>query len=262
MGLLVVIHGVVPGMPLIVAATATNAVPARRSDDPPRWRRDELAILGGATEVAVPGWRRTEAGVVAGLDQSAAARWPDTASAPAGSSLSPSPGIARRRPRVDAFGTAHRSERVQPVLVWWRPHDVFLRRRDGTDPRSWSSTSDRVLHVLENRALHEPSPKSTGPGTARSASTVEPVVPLDSLAPCSPTIACTGEPPADAANPRLPLAARAICVHADEDDYGRVRPPHHRRHETVRTNHPLDRRSAVHDQWHASDHLWATPSTR
>jgi hypothetical protein len=55
------------------------------------------------------------------------------------------------------------------------------------------------------------------------------------------------------------LAARAICVHADEDDYGTrssavitvadgPAPP------TIQWTDD----APCHDRWHASDHLWST----
>ena len=63
-------------------------------------------------------------------------------------------------------------------------------------------------------------------------------------------------------NPRLALAARAICVHADEDDYGTrssavitvaadPAPP------TIRWTDD----APCHDRWRTSDSLWPTSST-
>jgi hypothetical protein len=71
-----------------------------------------------------------------------------------------------------------------------------------------------------------------------------------------------GDPPEDSANPRLALAARAICVHADEDDYGtrssavitvaaEPSPP------TIRWTGD----APCHDEWRTSDELWSTART-
>ena len=68
-----------------------------------------------------------------------------------------------------------------------------------------------------------------------------------------------GEPPADSSNPRLALAARAICVHADEDDYGT-------RSSAIIT---VDDEAAAptirwtgeapcHGRWERSDSLWSS----
>src|SRR3954451_16764445 len=81
MCLLIVIHRVVPGMPLIVAANrderrARPTIPMTRLEG----AGDELAILGGRDEVGGGTWLATnEAGVVAGLTNWPLRDGPDTA---------------------------------------------------------------------------------------------------------------------------------------------------------------------------------------
>jgi uncharacterized protein with NRDE domain len=265
MCLLIVIHGVVPGMPLIVAANrderrARPTIPMTRLEA----AGGELAILGGRDELGGGTWLATnEAGVVAGLTNRPLRDGPDTAKRSRGElplALARHPTAAAA---VDAFGTAVDPSAFNPswLLVADR-HDVFFVDVTGTDQVGVEHLPQGV-HVLENRALHEPSPK-----VARVRELLDPVldlrptVLLDSL----PFLLAdhhmpTGEPPADAGNPRLALAARAICVHADEDDYGTrssavitvaddFAPP---------TIHWTDD-APCHDRWHTSDHLWATAS--
>jgi uncharacterized protein with NRDE domain len=267
MCLLIVIHGVVPGMPLIVAANrderrARPTIPMTRLDG----AGGELAILGGRDEVGGGTWLATnEAGVVAGLTNRPLRDGPDTAKRSRGElplALARHPTAAAA---VDAFGTAIDPSAFNPswLLVADR-HDVFFVDVTGTDQVVVEHLRPGV-HVLENRTLHEPSPK-----VERVRELLDPVlnrrptVLLDRL----PTLLADhrmprGEPPADANNPRIALAARAICVHADEDDYGTrssavitvaddSAPP---------TIHWTDD-APCHDRWHASDHLWAAPSTQ
>ena len=113
--------------------------------------------------------------------------------------------------------------------------------------------------MLENRNLHEPSPK-----TDRVRELLDPALHGQdtALLQLLPTLLADhklppGEPPADASNPRLTAAAQAICVHADEDDYGT-------RSSTIITidDHagpPNIRWTAdapCHGQWQRSDSLW------
>ena len=227
---------------------------------------DELAILGGRDEVGGGTWLATnEAGVVAGLTNRPLRDGPDTAKRSRGElplALARHPTAAAA---VDAFGTAIDPSAFNPswLLVADR-HDVFFVDVTGTDQVVVEHLRAGV-HVLENRPLHEPSPK-----VERVRELLDPVlnrrpnVLRDNL----PTLLADhhmprGEPPADASNPRLALAARAICVHADEDDYGTrssavitvaddPAPP---------TIHWTDD-SPCQDRWHASDHLWAPPRTQ
>jgi hypothetical protein len=116
------------------------------------------------------------------------------------------------------------------------------------------------VHVLENRNLHEPSPKAD-----RVRQLLDPALhgqhtsPLEIL----PTLLADhqvppGEPPADASNPRLATAAQAICVHADEDDYGTrssaiITLDHHDAPPNIRwTGH-----APCHGQWQRSGSLWS-----
>ena len=267
MCLLVVVSRMVPEWPLIVAANrderrARPTIPMTRLEG----AGGELAILGGRDEVGGGTWLATnEAGVVAGLTNRPLRDGPDTAKRSRGElplALARHPTAAAA---VDAFGTAIDPSAFNPswLLVADR-HDVFFVDVTGTDQVVVEHLRPGV-HVLENRTLGEPSPKAE-----RVRELLDPVlnrrptVLLDSL----PTLLADhrmprGETPADASNPRIALAARAICVHADEDDYGTrssavitvaddSAPP---------TIHWTDD-APCHDRWHASDHLWATPSTQ
>jgi uncharacterized protein with NRDE domain len=265
MCLLIVMHGVVPGMPLIVAATrderrARPTIPMTRLES----TGGQLAILGGRDEVGGGTWLATnEAGVVAGLTNRPLRDGPDTAKRSRGElplALARHPTAAAA---VDPFGTAIDPSAFNPswLLVADRD-DVFFVDVTGTDQVVVEHLGAGV-HVLENRPLHEPSPKAE-----RVRELLDPLlngqttVLLASL----PTLLADhhiphGDPPADANNPRIALAARAICVHADEDDYGTrssavitvgddPAPP---------TIHWTDD-APCHDRWHTSDHLWATPT--
>ena len=224
MCLLIVISGVVPGMPLVVAANrderrARPAIPMTRLDG----ADGGPAILGGRDEVGGGTWLATNAaGVVAGLTNRPLRDGPDTAKRSRGElplALARHPTAAAA---VDAFGTAIDPSAYNPswLLVADR-HDAFFVDVTGTDHVPVEPLRPGV-HVLENRTLHEPSPK------------VEQVrVLLDPVLDGPPTVLLDhlsalladhhlppGDPPADTSNPRLALAARAICVHADDDDYG------------------------------------------
>jgi hypothetical protein len=121
------------------------------------------------------------------------------------------------------------------------------------------------VHVLENRNLHEPSPKAErvrellNPalrGQDTSQLEILPTLLADHKMP-------PGEPPADASNPRLAAAAQAICVHADEDDYGtrssaiitvddQAGPPNIR----------WTGDAPCHGQWQRSDSLWSRSASQ
>ena len=94
MCLLIVISGVVPGMPLIVAANrderrARPTIPMTRLDD----AADDRAILGGRDEVGGGTWLAiNEAGVVVGLTNRPLRDGPDAAKRSRGSSPSCAPG--------------------------------------------------------------------------------------------------------------------------------------------------------------------------
>ena len=116
------------------------------------------------------------------------------------------------------------------------------------------------VEVLENRDLHEPSPK-----VERVRALLDPFLgsppdvllrQLDIL--LADHLLPAGEVPQDASNPRLAAAVRAICVHADEDDYGTrssavisvaddTAPPIIRWTDEA----PCQRR------WHTSEQLWS-----
>jgi len=115
------------------------------------------------------------------------------------------------------------------------------------------------VHVLENRALHEPSAKvERVHALLDPALTRPPDVLLDGLASLLADHRVPGgEPASDTTNPRLARAARAICVHADEDDYGT-------RSSAIITvgddpGPPVVRwtaESPCRERWATADHLW------
>ena len=161
MCLLIVIQGVVPGMPLIVAANrderrARPTIPMTRLEG----AGDELAILGGRDEVGGGTWLATNAaGVVAGLTNRPLRDGPDTAKRSRGElplALARHPTAAAA---VDAFGAAIDPSAFNPswLLVADR-HDVFFVDVTGTNQVVVEHLRPGA-HVLENRALHEPSPK-------------------------------------------------------------------------------------------------------
>src|SRR6476646_5961479 len=136
MCLLIVIHRVVPGVPLIVAANrderrARPTIPMNRLEG----AGDELAILGGRDEVGGGTWLATnEAGVVAGLTTRPLRDGPDTAQRSRGElplALARHPTAAAA---VDAFGSAIDPSAFNPswLLVADR-HDLFFVDVTGTD---------------------------------------------------------------------------------------------------------------------------------
>ena len=193
MCLLIVIHGVVAGMPLIVAANrderrARPTIPMTRLEG----AGGELAILGGRDEVGGGTWLATnEAGVVAGLTNRPLRDGPDTAKR--------SRGRAPPRPRPASHGGSrrrrlrrrHRSDAFNPswLLVADR-HDVFFVDVTGTDQVVVEHLRPGA-HVLENRTLHEPSPKVERVRELLDpSSTVDPPCCSTACPPCSPTTAC------------------------------------------------------------------------
>ena len=268
MCLLIVISGVVPGMPLIVAANrderrARPAIPMTRLDD----AGGGLAILGGRDEVGGGTWLATnEAGVVAGLTNRPLRDGPDTAKRSRGElplALARHPTAAAA---VEAFGTAIDPSAYNPswLLVADR-HDAFFVDVTGHRSGHRRAPPTGCARAREPHPARAVPKGRAGAGTARSRPRPSAHrAARRACPPCSPTITCQrGDPPADASNPRLALAARAICVHADEDDYGTrssavitvaddPAPP------TIRWTDD----APCHDRWHESDHLWAPSSTR
>jgi uncharacterized protein with NRDE domain len=264
MCLLIMISGVVPGMPLIVAANRDERR-ARPTVAMTRLERagGELSILGGRDEVGGGTWLATnEGGVVAGLTNRPLREGPDTAKRSRGELPL---ALARHHTAaaaVEAFGTAIDPSAYNPswLLVADR-HDVFFVDVTGTD-RVMVEQLPVGVHVLENRGLHEASPKVERVRELLDPVLTRPGMLLDSL----PALLADhhvpdGEPPADATNPRLAQAVRAICVHADEDDYGT-------RSSAVITvdNDPVPPTIRWTDdapcrgRWCRADHLWPTSS--
>jgi uncharacterized protein with NRDE domain len=261
MCLLIVISGVVPGMPLIVAANrderrARPAIPMTRLDGV-----GGPAIRGGRDEVGGGTWLATnEVGVVAGLTNRPPRDGPDAAKRSRGElplALAAHPTAAAA---VEAFGTAIDPGAYNPSwLLVADPNDTFFLDATATDKVIVEQLPPGV-HVLENRNLHEPSPK-----TERVRELLDPALRGHNtlLLEIMPTLLADhklppGEPPADATNPRLTAAAQAICVHADEDDYGTrssaiITIDHHAGPPNIRwTSAP-----PCHGQWQRSDSLWS-----
>jgi uncharacterized protein with NRDE domain/RimJ/RimL family protein N-acetyltransferase len=266
MCLLIVVSGVVPGMPLIVAANrderrARPAIAMTRLDA----ADGGPAILGGRDEVGGGTWLATnDAGVVAGLTNRPLRDGPDAAKRSRGELPLALARHATAAAAVEAFGSAIDPSAFNPswLLVADRD-DLFFVDVTGTD-RVLVEHLDPGVHVLENRGLHEPSPK-----VERVRELLEPMLacrPTELLAGLRRLLADhhlpTGEPPEESSNPRLALAARAICVHADEDDYGTRSaavisvadspgPP------TIRWTDD----APCHHGWNTSAYLWPLPTT-
>jgi uncharacterized protein with NRDE domain len=267
MCLLIVISGVVPETPLIVAANrderrARPTVPMTCLDG----GGGRLTIVGGRDEVGGGTWLATnEAGVVAGLTNRPLRDGPDAAKRSRGEL----PLALARHPTAAAAVEAFRTE-VDPgaynpswLLVADR-HDTFFIDVTGAERVDVEHLPPGV-HVLENRDLHERSPK-----VDRVHELLDPILgarPTE-LVLGLPTVLADhhvppGEPPTDTSNPRLAVAARTICVHADEDDYGtrssaviavRDGPAA----PTIRWTDD----APCHGQWHTSDSLWEAARTR
>jgi uncharacterized protein with NRDE domain len=261
--LLVVLHGVVPGMPLVVAANRDE-----RRDRPtvPMMRltggSGGPVILGGRDEVGGGTWLATnEHGVVAGLTNRPMRDGPDTSKrsrgeVPLALALHSSAALA-----VAAFGDEIVPSDFNPswLLVADRT-DLFFVDVTGTE-RVAVEPLPRGVHVLENRDLHETSPKAT-----RVRALVEPLLSrqpdhlLDGLAALLANHENAGDPPGDTNNPRLAHAAQAICVHADEDDYGTrssaiIAVPDERAVPDIRWTAD----APCHARWRTADELWPPP---
>jgi uncharacterized protein with NRDE domain len=266
MCLLIVISGVVQGMSLIVAANrderrARPAIPMTRLDE----ADGGLAILGGRDQVGGGTWLATnEAGVVAGLTNRPLRDGPDSSKRSRGEL----PLALARHPTAvaaaEAFGTGIDPGAYNPswLLVADR-HDVFFIDVTGTEQVVVERLEPGV-HVLENRSLHEPSTK-----VERVRELLAPVLAgrPNALVPGLTALLADhdmprGEPPGETSNPRLAQAARAICVHADEDDYGT-------RSSALITVSEDAALPAIrwtddapcHDRWRTSDDLWARSTT-
>jgi uncharacterized protein with NRDE domain len=266
MCLLIVVSRVVEGMPLIVAANRDErrnraTVPMGRLDD-----GGELAVLGGRDEVGGGTWLATnEAGVVAGLTNRPLRDGPNAAKRSRGELPLALARYPTAMTAVEAFGAVIDPSAYNPswLLVADRD-DVFFVDVTGTE-RVVVEQLEPGTHVLENRTLREASPK-----VDRVHELVDPVLdgPPGVLLDTLPTLLADhrvppGEAPTDTNNPRLARAARAICVHADEDDYGT-------RSSAVITvaDGPAPPRLRWTDdapcqaQWRTSDHVWALPTPR
>jgi uncharacterized protein with NRDE domain len=213
MCLLILVRGVVPGMPLIVAANrderrARPAIPMTRLDT-----AGGLAIIGGRDEVGGGTWLATnEAGVVAGLTNRPLRDGPDEAKRSRGELPLALAVHSTAAAAVESFGDQIDPGDYNPSWLFVADrHEAFFVDVTGTD---------RV--VVENRNVHEPSAK-----VARVHHLLEPLLDREptELVDGLPLLLADhdipdGDVAPDASNPRLARTARAICVHADEDDYG------------------------------------------
>jgi uncharacterized protein with NRDE domain len=227
MCLLVVMSGVVPGAPLVVAANR-DEYRARPSVAMTVLERGPIAILGGRDEVAGGTWLATnEAGLVAGLTNRPLPDGPDRAKRSRGEL----PLVLARHTTAAGAVDAFRAE-VDPgdynpawLLVADR-YDAFFVDVTGAD-RVVAEPLGAGVHVLENRNLHEPSVKADRVRTLLDAVLAAPDERLqDRLAALLADHhhpAPEGDAAEDAAassNPRLVAEVRAICVHDDADEYG------------------------------------------
>ena len=251
MCLLIVISGVVPGLPLIVAANRDErrdrpAIPMTRLDGA---AADWPSAVGATRSAVARGWRPTRPVSSPGSPIGRCATAPTPPSGPAASCPSRSPAIRTAAAAVDAFGTAIDPGAYNPswLLVADR-HDVFF------------------VDVTGHRRGRRRAPADRGCTCSRTAtSTSRPRRP-SGCASCS-VPALDGPPhraaraPADAARrPRDPTRrATGRCqqpsprpgrtCHLRPCRRGRLRHPfvrhHHRRRPPRPADHPLDRRRAV-----------------
>ncbi|MET0461243.1 MAG: NRDE family protein, partial [Ilumatobacteraceae bacterium] len=182
-----------------------------------------LTILGGRDDVGGGTWLATnEAGVVAGLTNRPLPDGPDTAKRSRGELPLLLARYSSAAAAVDAFGSTIDPADYNPSWLLVGDRDaVFFVDVTGTE-RVTVEQRPPGVEVLENRTLHEPSPK-----VDRVRRLLDPFLgcPPDVLLPRLQILLADherppGEPPREASNPRLAAAVRAICVHADEDDYG------------------------------------------
>jgi uncharacterized protein with NRDE domain len=262
MCLLVVLSGVVPGAPLVVAANR-DEYRARPSVAMTLLERDPITILGGRDEVAGGTWLATnEAGLVAGLTNRPLPDGPDLAKRSRGELPLVLARHVTAAGAVDAFRAEVHPGSYNPAwLLVADRRDAFFVDVTGAD-RVVVEPLGGGIHVLENRNLHEPSVKVDRVRTLLVPVLAAPVERLqDGLAAllADHHHPATGGSEADeaqrASNPRLVAEVRAICVHDDADDYGT-------RSSTVIT--VADSRPDVrftdnapcHATWRRADDLW------
>ncbi|MFV0307532.1 MAG: NRDE family protein [Desertimonas sp.] len=260
MCLLVVLSRVVDGQPLIVAANRDErrdrpAIPMTRLDG-----AGSPAILGGRDEVGGGTWLATNAaGVVAGLTNRPLRDGPDAAKRSRGELPMALAGHTSAADAVDAFGATIAPEDYNPswLLVADRS-DAFFVDVTGGD-RAGIERLGPGVHVLENRTIGEPSPKADRVRELVDAAVAGPRAEL--IGALAALLADHRVPPLSAAveapNPRLAARAGAICVHADEDDYGT-------RSSAVITADDAERAPVIRwtadapcrASWRRADHLW------
>jgi uncharacterized protein with NRDE domain len=263
MCLLVVLSGVVPGAPLVVAANR-DEYRARPALAMTVLERGPITILGGRDEVGGGTWLAiNEAGLVAGLTNRPLPEGPDRAKRSRGELPLVLARHATAAGAVDAFrAEVHPGDYNPAWLLVADRHDVFLVDVTGAD-RVVVEPLGTGVHVLENRNLHERSVKADRVRTLLDPVLAAPAVRLqDGLAAllADHHHPATNSDEADevqgASNPRLVAEVRAICVHDDADDYGT-------RSSTVITV-AADGRPDVrytddapcHATWRSADELW------
>lgn len=264
MCLLVVLSRVVEGLPLIVAANRDE-----RRDRPaiPMTRLDVSggpAMLGGRDEVGGGTWLATnEHGVVAGLTNRPMREGPDAAKRSRGELPLSLARHDRAADAVAAFGDVIVPSDYNPswLLVADRDEAYFVDVTGGD--RAVVTGLGPGVHVLENRPIDEASPKADRVHELIDAALDGP--PDQLLTVLRSTLADHHAPEGaldpDSPNPRLTTAARAICVHADEDDYGTrssalISVPSADVAPTVRWTDGAPCRSS----WAAADDLWREPT--
>jgi uncharacterized protein with NRDE domain len=182
-------------------------------------------ILGGLDHVSGGTWLAVNAaGVVAGLTNRPLPEGPDRAKRSRGELPLHLVGHATAREAVEAF-----VERIRPgdynpawLLVGDRTHLFYV---DVTgDDHATAEELPAGVHVLENRPLHEPSPKADRVRHLLGASAdgaPGPSARVDDLATMlgDHERPCAGAPPSDDERP-LEVEARTICVHDPADGYG------------------------------------------
>ncbi len=222
MCLLVVVSGVVPGAPLVVAANR-DEYRSRPAVAMTVLERGPITVVGGRDEVAGGTWLATnETGLVAGLTNRPLPEGPDRAKRSRGELPLVLARHATAADAVDAFDAEVRPADYNPAwLLVADRREVFFVDVTGDD-RVVVERLGAGVHVLENRSLHEPSVKAD-----RVRALLDPLLGTDRLLDGLASMLADHHHPDDddggvetSTNPRLSAEVRAICVHDDADEYG------------------------------------------
>jgi len=227
MCLLVVLFRVDPAAPLVIAANRDEylarpavAMTALGCGGPgPR-------ILGGRDDVSGGTWLAVnDGGVVAGLTNRPLPDGPDRAKRSRGELPLRLASHRSAAAAVDAFVEGVRPTDYNPAWLLVGDRDQLFYVDVTSDHRVEVEELAPGVHVLENRDLHDPSPK-----VERVRGLLAPLLDsgrdrLDRLADGLADLLRDHDlPPVDerqaAETTRLGAAVRSICVHAPDDDYG------------------------------------------